>query len=225
MAVQKITSQSIYTKSTPSQSKAQTTFGINNSTQPKNNKKTKNILLAAIVLAVLGGIAYVKREALGLTKTIIKQSPKKLEEKINFLKDKYRPEATRVLNENTHNGMVNLGGVEHGAAIRSASPTEQDPFHQAASWIEEAYIKAYSKAQLSDGNNVLNYIHRRIGTENNTLAQIYAQMPKEECAIRLNQFANEAAKVDNHVGMTPEKFITSMTEKIIPKAKESLASK
>lgn len=225
MPVQRIGTNNIYTKNTLSFAKNQTTSNVNNNNQPNSNKKTKNILLATVALAVLGGLVYVKREALGLTKAIIKQSPKKSEEHINFLKDKYRPEATRVVNENTYNGMVNLGNIENGAAIRSASPTEQNPFHQAASWIEEAYIKAYSRAQLTDGNNILNYIHRRIGTENNTLAQMYAQMPKEECTIRLNQFANEAAKADKHVGMTPEKFITIMTEKIIPNAKESLASK
>lgn len=225
MPIQKISTNNIYTKSNPSFSKNQTKSNVNNNAQPQSNKKTKNILLATLALAVLGGLVYVKREALGLTKTLIKQSPKKLEEHINFLKDKYRPEATRVVNENTYNGMVNLGNIENGAAIRSASPTEQNPFHQAASWIEEAYIKAYSRAQLTDGNNILNYIHRRIGTENNTLAQMYAQMPKEEYTIRLNQFANEAAKTDKHVGMTPEKFISIMVEKIIPNAKESLASK
>lgn len=222
MPIQKISAIRPYSRKTTVNK--QQDFGQTQAAQPPKKSKTPLIIAGLIIAA--GAIAlYAKKGAKTLSQPIFQQSTKQIEENINFLKNKYKPEATRVLNENTYNGMVNLGNIENAAAIRSASPTEQSPFHQAASWIEEAYIKAYSKAQLSDGNNILNYIHRRIGTENDALAQMYAQMPKEEYTIRLNQFANEAAKSDKHVGMTPEKFISIMIEKIIPKAKETLASK
>lgn len=190
-----------------------------------NKKSGQKITLTVLTLAALAGIAYWQREALGLTKAIKSISNKgmqKLETKINQLKDEFRPKAQSVLKENTINGMVKLEKIEPAAAMRSASKTEKEPFHQAASWIEEAYKDAYSRAELKDGNNILDYIYRRIGAENDTLAQMYAQMPEKEATIRIKQFASEAIQKDTHNGMTTESFIKGLIEKVVPKAKENL---
>ena len=192
-------------------------------TNTKSTKKTTPIVVGAVALAALGVAAYVKRDKLGqLLKKGSKQSTEKLQEKITQLKDKYRADAQRVLRENMDGSIVKIENIEPAAAIRSASPTEENKFHQAASWIEEAYLAGYSQAELKDGKNILNYIHTRIGSENNTLAQMYAQMPKEEAEIRLQQFATEAISKDTHTGMTPSEFIKDMWDVIIPKAKADL---
>ena len=189
-------------------------------------KKSKTpMIVAGATLAAVCGVVYWKREALGLTKAAAKNAKggvEKLQEKIVKLKEQFKSKAQEVLKENTVNGMVKLESIEPAAAMRSASKTEHEPFHQAASWIEEAYIDAYSRAQLSDGNNILNYIYKRIGSEDNTLAQMYAQMPKQEAEIRIKQFVSEAVKKDTHNGMTPEKFIKDMWDNFIPNAKQEL---
>ena len=177
----------------------------------KNTKKATSIVVGAVALAALGVTAYVKRDKLGqLLKKSSKQSTEKLQEKITQLKDKYRADAQRVLRENMDGSIVKIENIE------------ENKFHQAASWIEEAYLEGYSRADLKDGKNILNYIHTRIGSENNTLAQMYAQMPKEEAEIRLQQFATEAISKDTHTGMTPSEFIKDMLDVIIPKAKADL---
>ena len=191
-------------------------------TKNKNVKKTP-IVVSAIALAALGATAYVKRDKISqLIKNSSKQSTAKLQEKITKLKEKYRSEALRVLNENMNGTVVKIENIEPAAAIRSATPNLENKFHQAASWIEEAYLEGYSRADLKDGKNILNYIHTRIGSENNTLAQMYAQMPKEEAEVRLQQFATEAISKDSHTGMTPSEFIKDMWDVIIPKAKADL---
>ncbi len=189
----------------------------------KNTKKATSIVVGAVALAALGVTAYVKRDKIGqLLKKSSKQSTEKLQEKITQLKDKYRADAQRVLRENMDGSIVKIENIEPAAAIRSATPDLENKFHQAASWIEEAYLEGYSRADLKDGKNILNYIHTRIGSENNTLAQMYAQMPKEEAEIRLQQFATEAISKDTHTGMTPSEFIKDMLDVIIPKAKADL---
>ena len=194
--------------------------------EPKSN--SNKLLFASVALLLIGGLVYFKRDVLGLPKLVksfSKPNLKKIEAKVAALKDKYRADAHRVLNENTHNNMVNLSAIEPAAAMRSASKTEENAFHQAASWLEEAYKGAYSKAELKDGNNILDYIHRRIGLEDNTLAQMYAQMPKPEAEIRVKQFALEALEKDSHSGMTADSFIESLLNKFIPKAKQDLGLK
>lgn len=191
----------------------------------ESKSKSNKVLLTTATLLLVGSLLYWKREALGLPKllkSLSKPNLQKIEAKVAQLKDKYRADAHRVLNENTHNNVVNLSAIEPAAAIRSASPIEENAFHQAASWLEESYKGAYSKADLKDGNNILDYIHRRIASEDNTLAQMYAQMPKEEAKIRVKQFTLEALEKDKHVGMTADSFIDSVINRLVPKAKQDL---
>jgi len=214
--------QNIKKKSNPQFSAQQ------NSPIIENKQKNKKLAIAGLAILAIGGLIYWKRDSLGLNKikkNFTQKNLQKLEIKISELKTKYKPDAMRVLQENTHNNIVNIGAIEPAAAIRSASPTEKNSFHQAASWIEEAYKNAYSRAELKDGNNILNYIYRRIGTENNTLAQMYAQMPKEEAQIRARQFATEALKKDKHTGLTIEQFVSDVINKLVPKAKQDLKIK
>lgn len=215
--------KSNYKKNNPSFN-AQQSFSVLDVSK-NNNKK---IFLTGLGVIALGLLVYFKRDALGVNKKIkpiVKSSVKELEAKITQLKNTYKSEAHRVLKENTHNNMVNLSAIEPAAAMRSASKTEHEPFHQAATWLEEAYKDAYSKAELRDGNNILNYIYKRVASENNTLAQMYAQMPKEEAQIRVKQFAQEAMQKDNHIGLTSDKFVDYMLNRLMPKAKQDLIDK
>lgn len=200
----------------------------NNLNSPKTDGKEKfkkTLVYGALALAVLGGAAYWQKDKLKLNKISKKKIDKNLEKltaKINDLKERYKADALRVLKENTQGTVVKLENIEPAAAIRSASPTEENKFHQAASWLEEAYKEAYSRAELKDNFNILNYIAKRIGMEDNTLAQMYAQMPKEEAEIRIKQFAAEAQQKDFHTGMTVDEFVQKMWEAFIPKAKNDL---
>ncbi len=229
MSVERITANNLFAKMRPATSQqtlSQQTAAASSTAQKNqkslNSQKTKTIVLSAVALAALCGVTYWQRDKIGFIKKLGEKNIESLSGKITKLKQEFKADALRVLGENTHGNMVKLENIEPAAAMRSASPTEKEPFHQAASWIEEAYLAAYSRAKLSDGNNMFNYISKRIGQENNTLAQMYAQMPKQEAEIRIQQFADEIMAKDNHSGMTSVTFIKNMWEKFIPKAKNDL---
>ena len=106
--------------------------------------------------------------------------------------------------------------------MRSADPAQPERFHQAATWLEEAYKKAYSKAELSDGKNMFNYIHEYMNDGKTALAQMYVQMPEAEANVRIRQFVEDISAMDKHTGMTAEKFVKDLKEIFMPKAREAL---
>lgn len=139
--------------------------------------------------------------------------------------EKHRKEANRILTENIHNRIVDIPTIEKAAGIRSASLTEPEPFHQAASWLEEAYKFAYSRAEQKDGKNIFNFIHNRITKENNSLAKMYAQMPIDEAKARLWRFVCETNLKRTHNGMTGEEFFLDIVNNAIQKTKIELTNK
>lgn len=188
----------------------------------KDNKK--GIITASIALALLGVGIYAHKQGLikKITQTNVPDTLQLIKEKITQIKTSSMNEIERIIKENTAIDGIKLDVIDNAACIRSADKTQPERFHQAATWIEEAYKKAYSQAKLQDNNNMLNYIHNRINTENNALAKMYAQIPTEEAQLRAKLFAQDVAEMDIHKGMTPQKFVEDMFNTFIPKAKEDL---
>lgn len=182
------------------------------------------IVVGAIALAAIGAGIYANRGKLfGKVSGALVSESKSILDKINRVKASCINEANKVIADNTVFGEIKLPVIDKAAGMRSADKTQPERFHQAATWIEEAYKQAYSKAKdLRDGNNMLNYIYNRVNKENTALAQMYAQMPEAEASVRMTQFAKDVTKMDKHSGMTVEKFVKDMKEVFIPKAKQEL---
>lgn len=185
----------------------------------------KSIAAGAGILAALAiGIAACTHNS-GAAKTSAKKivsTGDKIREKIGQIKQNSMEEIERIIRENTAIDGIHLDVIDDAAGRRSADLTQPERFNQAATWIEVAYKKAYAKAKLSDGKNMLNYIHNRINKENDALAQMYAQLPKEEAEVRMTDFAKDIIKSDIHTGMTAEQFIKDMQETFMPKARVKL---
>ena len=182
------------------------------------------IVVGAIALAAIGAGIYANRGKLfGKVSGALVSESKSILDKINRIKANCINEANKVIADNTVFGEIKLPVIDKAAGMRSADKTQPERFHQAATWIEEAYKQAYSKAKdLRDGNNMLNYIYNRVNKENTALAQMYAQMPEAEASVRMTQFAKDVTKMDKHSGMTVERFVKDMKEVFIPKAKQEL---
>lgn len=184
---------------------------------PKKNKNyTTPIVVGAVALAALGtGIYAHKTGKLG---EVFSSKAQKLNKKINDVIHKSMSKANEVIAENTApNGMVNLPAIDAAAGLRSIDITKAERLHQAATWLEEAYKNAYSRAQLSDGKNMFNYIHEYIKSGRTALPEIYTKMPAEEANIRIQKFADDIKKMDSHNGMTSESFIKDFKEVFMKK--------
>ena len=187
---------------------------------PPKKDNTTPIVVGAIALAALGtGIYAHKTGKLG---DIFSTRTQRLTKKVNKLINQYMNKAKQVINENTHGGMINLPGIDEAAGRRSADINKTERFHQAATWLEEAYKTAFSKAQLSDGKNMFNYIHEYMKGGKTALAQMYVQMPEAEANIRINKFLDDIKQMDNHTGMTAEEFLKDLTDVFMPQAREAI---
>ncbi len=199
-----------------------TTNASQNHTPLPDKKKnyTTPIVVGAVALAALGTGIYAYKT--GKFAKSGGQSLQKITEKIAKIKEAHINEANRIINDNSPNGMINLPVIDSAAGMRSADKAQPNRFHQAALWLEEAYKQAYSKANLSDGKNMFNYIHEYMNNGRTALAQMYVQMPEAEANARISQFAKDISAMDKHTGMTAEKFVKDLKEVFMPKAKEAL---
>lgn len=193
---------------------------------PEKNSKTTSILTGAVVVAALGAGFGIYANKTGMFKSgmkTINTAANAIKEKVAKIKANSMDELDRIIKDNTGIDGIHLDVIDRSAGMRSADLSQPERFHQAATWIEEAYKRAYSKAKLSDNNNMLNYIHNRVKSENNSLAQMYVQMPTAEANFRMKQFADDVASIDIHKGMTPQQFVKDMQEIFMPKAKSDLS--
>ena len=122
--------------------------------------------------------------------------------------------------------MIDLEALDEAAGRKSADLTlGADRFHQAASWIETAYVEAYKTADLKGGKNMFDYIAERIGDHQRLgLPTMYVQMPKEEAEVRLMQFAKniEAENKGSKGKTTLEQFVKNMKEHYMPAAQKKI---
>lgn len=206
---------------TPQKKSHQLSFGVS----PSNNNNKTSLITGAAIIAALGIGLGIYAHKTGMLKAGVKKlnpSASTIKEKIAQVKANSMDEIDRIIRENTGIDGIHLDVIDNAAGIRSADLSQPERFHQAATWIEEAYKRAYEKAELSDNKNMLNYIYNRVNTENNTLAKMYAQMPEQEANMRMTQFAKDVAAQDIHTGMTVQQFVKDMQEIFIPKAKTQL---
>ncbi len=205
----------------------QTNNATANSSQKKHvplpSKSEKNytspIVTGAIALAALGSGIYAHKT--GKLQNIIKAKTPKLNQKINDIIKNSLQKANEVISENTKNGIVELPVIDNAAGVWSTS-NRPEKFHEAATWLEEAYKSAYSKAKLEDGKNMFNYIHEYMNGGHTALAQMYVQMPEQEAAIRINKFITDIGELDKHTGMTAEEFVNALNNKFMPQAREAI---
>ena len=218
--------------------------------KPEANKKSKTPYVAgAIALAAIAGVGIYGhkqgwfKKAAKPAENIISDGGKaggavqpkgknntpvasSIEKKIANLKAKFKSDADRVVNENRKGTMIDLEALDEAAGRKSADLTlGADRFHQAASWIETAYVEAYKTADLKGGKNMFDYIAERIGDHQRLgLPTMYVQMPKEEAEVRLMQFAKniEAENKGSKGKTTLEQFVKNMKEHYMPAAQKKI---
>ena len=221
-----------------------------NINKEQKSKKTP-IVVAAVALAAIGSGVYVakrkgwlgfekaakdvkdaatqiKKETAKVakeTEKVAEQAGRKVADVRKLVEEKTNAEineAKRVLAENTKDNFVDLGAIENAAGIKSATKGDVDSFHK-ATWLEVSYKDAYSKASVEEGKNILDKVYNRIANENNSLAKMYAQMPKEEAAVRAEVFGKDLLAVNpEQKGMNLETFVKKLIDEIVPKAAEEL---
>lgn len=204
----------------PQTDKAQNFSQNGHTPLPSKKDYTTPVVVAAVALAALGtGIYAHKTGKLG---SMFSTKVQKLNKKIDNVIEASMAEAKKVVSENCSNDIVNLPAVDAAAGQRSADITKAERFHQAATWIEEAYKTAFSKAALSDEKNMFNYIHEYMNDGRTALAQMYVQMPEAEANIRIERFVNDIKNIDSHTGMTSEKFVEDLRNLFMPQAREAI---
>lgn len=193
------------------------------STQSQQKSKTP-IVVGSIALAALcaaGGVYAHKQGLFKAGKGVESKAAAEIKEKINSIKTKFQDELDKLLKD-TQN--CDLKDVDRIAGDYSGDIGRgEDRFHFAATFLEDSYINAYSKAKLENGKNMFNWIANRIEKESDSIPLMYAQMDRKEANVRLSQFAKAISVTDDHTGMTMEGFIKLFNEKFFAKGEKKLA--
>ncbi len=137
-----------------------------------------------------------------------KPSVLKTEDIIAFNKA-HEQEATRIIEENTLSGFVNLEVLEKVGRDFADDKNRPDNLMQAANLLELSYKRAYRKAHPDKTLEGLDKVYKRITEESHDLFNVYSQMPKAQAKERIKVFSLEtlAAKGFEAKDMTPEQFM------------------
>ena len=137
-----------------------------------------------------------------------KSSVLKTEDIIAFNKA-HEQEATRIIEENTLSGFVNLEVLEKVGRDFADDKNRPDNLMQAANLLELSYKRAYRKAHPDKTLEGLDKVYKRITEESHDLFNVYSQMPKAQAKERIKVFSLEtlAAKGFEAKDMTPEQFM------------------
>lgn len=124
---------------------------------------------------------------------------------------------TRILNENTHNGQVDMPMMRKiaGDYMLDANRGE-DRFHQAADLLEQAHIKQHLRGNIQERSGMYNLVDGM--TTDPVLYKCYQNMPMEESAARLNYLKeNDLKSTMFKEGMNAEGFFEKTFTKLVDK--------
>lgn len=102
-------------------------------------------------------------------------------------------EVERIINENTHNGLINMPMMQKIANDFMADLNRgPDRYHQAADIMEQSHLKQHIRGNRSTTTEMFNLVDFMITDP--TLYKCYQNMPLEESANRLNLINKEFTK-------------------------------
>ncbi len=117
-------------------------------------------------------------------------------------------EGLRIIEENTHNGFVNVPVLEKVARDFIADKNRNNSIIQACSLLEETYTRAYDNIINNYAVGGLGNIYNRITKESTALFEVYEKLPREEALFRIFNFSNRKLGSDSltRIGMQAEEF-------------------
>lgn len=123
-------------------------------------------------------------------------------------------EVTRIINENRNlHGNDYLNMMEKIAMDFSLDKNREKPLHEAANFLEQAYLRHYLKGD--DKVRIgIDKMFDRIQV-NDKLMSIYRQMPAEELFDRLNNLKVTELKADKYTGINAEKFVDKVLRLVV----------
>lgn len=187
--------------------------GNNSPNQPDLKPKSKKpYILAggAVALALLGSVLYATKHKKAFVYKGQKLNDKVILDKIVETRYQNAEEVTKIINENTASGMLDLNKMDEAAILRSKDFSKPDNLHEAANIIEESYKVAYKPAEDAVGPNMLDKIYNRFVTESKALIEIYVKMPYKEALERAKCFGDDAFNMDKRAGLTSNDFFNKL---------------
>lgn len=117
-------------------------------------------------------------------------------------------EGLRIIEENTHNGFVDVPMLEKVARDFIADSNRKNSIIQACSLLEETYTRAYDNIINNYAVGGLGNIYNRITKESTALFEVYEKLPREEALFRIFNFSNRKLGSDalTRIGMPAEEF-------------------
>lgn len=137
--------------------------------------------------------------------------------KIEKIRNSESENIERILNENTHNGHVDIPMMKKVADDYMLDAERgEDRFHQAADLLEQAHIREFVKGDSKSKTGMYNLVDSV--TTDPVLYKCYQNMPMEESANRLNYLKEHDLKSETYKeGMDAEGFFNKAFNRLVEK--------
>ena len=141
----------------------------------------------------------------------------KIISKIENIRASEQENITRILNENTHDGFVDIPMMKKVATDYMNDVNRGETrFHQAADLLEQTHIKAYLKGDAKERSGMYNLVDSVVTDP--VLYRAYQNMPKEESAVRLNYLKEHDLKSESYKeSMDAQGFFDKTIERLVDK--------
>ncbi len=138
-------------------------------------------------------------------------------DKIKLNRKKEEANITRIINENTHNGKIDIQMMRKIATDYSLDTNRgPDRYHQAADLLEQSYIKQFVKGDKNSKTGLYNLTDAI--TTDPVLYKMYTQMPLEESANRLNYLKeNDLKSASYKEGIGVDGFFDKTFNRLVEK--------
>ena len=151
----------------------------------------------------------------------IKLDDKKILENIEKIRKEKSEETNRIIQENTHDGFVDLKKLYKASKdfVADAEGRGENRFHQAANLLEQSMIKAYIKGNEAQKSGLQAFFDK--AKSEPLLFDIYKNMTVEEAASRVKYLVENDLKAAKYEDMDAKTFFDSFVKIITDTAKNA----
>ena len=151
----------------------------------------------------------------------IKLDDKKILENIEKIRKEKSEETNRIIQENTHDGFVDLTKLYKASKdfVADAEGRGENRFHQAANLLEQSMIKAYIKGNEAQKSGLQAFFDK--AKSEPLLFDIYKNMTVEEAASRVKYLVENDLKAAKYEDMDAKTFFDSFVKIITDTAKNA----
>ena len=151
----------------------------------------------------------------------IKLDDKKILENIEKIRKEKSEETNRIIQENTHDGFVDLTKLYKASKdfVADAEGRGENRFHQAANLLEQSMIKAYIKGNEAQKSGLQAFFDK--AKSEPLIFDIYKNMTVEEAASRVKYLVENDLKAAKYEDMDAKTFFDSFVKIITDTAKNA----